>query len=481
MAKYNATAVKQNTPTVKNLAGGDAYKPSDKMELVSIVLTSFLGDQFYRSGSATENRLRELVAKIPDKQFVAKAALYGRNEFGMRSVSHVIAADLGKHVKGEEWTKRFFKNIVRRPDDMLEILAFSLQNNGDVVPNAMKKGFASAIEEMNEYSLAKYRGEGRTVNMYDVVNLVHPRPTPAVKALMTGELKPAETWEVALTQAGQSDEVDDAKEQAWATLLSEKKLGYFALLRNLNNIRKQAPEALPLALEQLVDEKAIRKSLVLPFRFQTAYKLLEGEAGTEKILAAISKAATISLANVPTFEGKTLVALDVSGSMGGFGRSNSPASIGALFAAALGISQDNVDLMTFDTKAAWVTIPTGIDLFGAVGRIPFRGGGTDFHLIFDNAKEVYDRIIVLSDMQGWVEGSYRTANTFQTSFKAYKARTGANPMVYSFDLTGYGTLAFPEDKVCLLAGFSDKVFDLMGLIEGGNRKALVDAIEAVTI
>jgi hypothetical protein len=48
--------------------------------------------------------------------------------------------------------------------------------------------------------------------------------------------------------------------------------------------------------------------------------------------------------------------------------------------------------------------------------------------------------------------------------------------VYSFDLQGYGSLQFPEQNVFALAGFSDKVFDLMQLLET-DRIALIREIE----
>ena len=59
-------------------------------------------------------------------------------------------------------------------------------------------------------------------------------------------------------------------------------------------------------------------------------------------------------------------------------------------------------------------------------------------------------------MQGWI-GYHNPSN----ACNIYKAKTGANPFIYSFDLAGYGTLQFPEHQVFCLAGFSEKVFDLI--------------------
>jgi hypothetical protein len=52
--------------------------------------------------------------------------------------------------------------------------------------------------------------------------------------------------------------------------------------------------------------------------------------------------------------------------------------------------------------------------------------------------------------------------------------------VYSWDLTGHGTSQFPEKKIFCLAGFSDKVFNTMALLEQ-DRGALIKEIEAVEL
>ena len=48
MSKFNTNLEKGKTLTT-NLAGGEAYKQTDELALVSILLTSFVNDQFYRN------------------------------------------------------------------------------------------------------------------------------------------------------------------------------------------------------------------------------------------------------------------------------------------------------------------------------------------------------------------------------------------------------------------------------------------------
>lgn len=243
MSKF---AIKSTGTKTTNLAGGQAYAQSPELELLSILLTSFANDQFYKSANDTFARLKELVV-VCDKKFVAKAAVYARTEFGMRSISHVVASELAKHIGGQDWAKKFYTEVVYRPDDIAEILAYHLSKNGKIT-NAMKRGLASAFDKFNAYSLAKYRGEGKDMKLIDAVNLLHPVPTDknkeALDALVKNELRSFDTWESELTKAGQEAETDEQKAEfkkdVWVTLITDRKIGYFALLRNLRNIIEQA-------------------------------------------------------------------------------------------------------------------------------------------------------------------------------------------------------------------------------------------------
>lgn len=419
---------------------------------------------------------------ICDKKFVAQAAVYARTEFGMRSITHCVASELAKHITGEKWAKDFYSAVIYRPDDMLEILSYHSSKNGKL-PNAMKKGLAKAFDKFDTYSLAKYRGEGKGFKLIDVVNLVHPTPTEknsnAIKALVKGELKSFDTWEVELSKAGQSasseEEKQDFKKEAWVKLITEKKLGYFALLKNLRNIIEQAPEIINVAMEQLTNEALIKKSLVLPFRFLTAFeeiqKLNDGKI-VRDVLMALNKAVDISVSNVPKFDGETLVVLDVSGSMHESGN-KSPHIIGALFSAVL-VKSNNADFMTFSDNAQYRNVNPMDSTITISNSMRFASGGTNFHSIFQTANKKYDRIIILSDMQGWIGRECPTVE-----FRNYKATTGANPFIYSFDLKNYGSMQFPEPNVFALAGFSEKCFDIMKLMET-DKTALIGEVKKVS-
>lgn len=483
MAKFN-TASPTPTRTV-NLAGGEAYQEPAKLELVSLLLTSFLSNQFYKKAEDQTKRLEELVGQV-DPLFAAKAAIYARNEFGMRSVTHVVAGEVAHKVRGEKWTAAFFDKVVHRPDDMLEIAAYYLSKYAGVkagkrrpLPNSLKRGLARAFGRFDTYQLAKYRGEEKDVKLVDLVNLIHPKPTDknreALAALVKGELKSTDTWEVRLTQAGQTaktaEQKAELKEEAWKQLLSERKIGYFALLRNLRNILEQAPEMVGTACELLTEERLIHKSLVMPFRFVTAVEELEKVPGAGAYGPALAKATDIAVANCPELPGKTLVALDVSGSMAG-----KTAQIASLFAAVILKRNATADLVRFHDRAEYHNVLKSDSVLSIAKSIRGSDNGTNFHAIFKAiGTRPYDQIVILSDMQGWMGYNAPTKD-----LTAYRLLTGVKTKVFSFDMAGYGTLQFPESDVYAIAGFSEKVFDLMATLME-DRQTLIHKIESVEL
>jgi len=515
MTKFNATPTTQ--PRTTNRAGGPAHTQEAKLALATHLLTSFVQDQFYRSEAEGIQELEARMAAVDDKAFVAKAALYARNRYHMRSVTHLAAAYLADTVKGARWTRPFFRRVVERVDDITEILARYIAVYGRrPLPNALKDGLAAAFREFDAYQLAKYRAEGKALKLVDAVNLLHPKPNPAhtanvsaarfaalpegvrakarvlredvgegtvtltaQEALMLGLLVSADTWEARLSQAGQAEDAEGAgaaKAEAWRDLLATGKLGYMALLRNLRNILRQADaETVSRAAAQLADPERVAKSKLLPFRFPTAYDALRAECVDHpqyrEVVLALAQAMDHAVANCPVLPGKTLIALDVSGSMVG-----RPVKIGALFAAVL-YKRNDADLLLFDTRATLPQLDVlhpVLSLAGEIERL-VTGGGTDFDLVFQCAPRAYDRIVILSDMQAWVH--YHTP---AEALRAYKARTGADPHVFSWDLTGYGTAQFPAPRIYTLAGWSERALEVMGLLET-DRQALVHAIEAITL
>jgi hypothetical protein len=354
--------------------------------------------------------------------------------------------------------------------------------HGGQIPAAVRKGFGEALNRFDAYQLGKYKAKTREIGLYDLVRIIHPPHNKLFKQLLEGTLPIPETWETRLSEAGSDAKL---KEKAWSDLVLERKIGYFALLRNLRNIVQQAPSILDEALEMLREEKLIKKSLVLPFRFMTAYDVftpdpyyarecVELDATlSRKVIRTLDDAVSISLNNVPHLPGSTLVAIDVSGSMCG-----RPADIASLFGAVL-VKTNDCDCIRFAGDAHYANVNTKDSVATIRGQLRGSGGSTDFRKIFQTANKPYDRIIILSDMQAWV-GYETPREQFRDYKRSSRMRYGINPTVYCFDLQGYGTLQFPEKNVYQLAGFSDKIFDVMAMLEE-DQNALIHVVENVEL
>lgn len=476
---------KPSTKTV-NLAGGKAFKETAKLELASILATTFLKDGFYRSADDTIALIQVLMSQIPDQKFAAKAALWARHKHGIRSASHLVAAEIGKNVKGAEWTKSFFNKVVRRPDDVTEILACYMSLHGKPIPNSMKKGLAEAVNRFDEYSLAKYHGEGSDLSMVDAVNLIRPKATEALNKLMHGQLKNVDTWESRMSAAGTSEEEtsNTTKAEVWHSLLKEGKLGYMALLRNLRNMLDADLQSVDIGrlCEQLENESHIYGSLVLPFRFLSAFKAIRGHLSpyTTKVIKSLAIASETSLKNVPYFDGDTCIMLDVSGSMTSATTRDLPVfQVAAMFAAVLA-KHNNADVILFDENGRYANLNTQDSLFTITERLSqlFTGGGTNLQAAFEAMKgsgKKYDRIVILSDMQAWMDGGRP-----QVKFQHIETGEVFKPKIFSFDLAGLGSLQFPEKNIFCLAGWSDKSLSIMKALDK-DQDAMVKEIEETVI
>jgi 60 kDa SS-A/Ro ribonucleoprotein len=442
-------------------------------------------DQHYEAARDTEERLGRALAQV-DPKFAAQAAIYARHEHGIRSVSHLVAAIVAHEVKGEQWVKDFIYAVVRRVDDMTEIVsAFKQKYPGQPIPNSLKKGLAKAFDKFDRYQLAKYRGEGKGFKLVDLVNLVHPRPSEknaeALHDLVNGTLRAERTAAVALSEAGKGAKTEEektkAKQAAWNQLIVTGDIGYMSLLMNLRNVEQTGDkELIGLAAELLKDPARVKGSLILPFQYLTAL----AHVSERKIKTALNKAVEISVENMPQLPGQNLIAVDHSGSMGdGLGSRKFQAD---LFGAML-LTKTDADFMVFGTSAGYASdVYDGqgiLTMAQKFGNVPPPGGhGTNFNTIFEKANKPYDRIFIFSDMQSWMGDRYYGTSS-QTALDKYKKRKSADPFVYSFDLAGYGTSQFRmEGRSAQIPGLSEKVFQLIGAVEE-DREALVHKIEAI--
>jgi 60 kDa SS-A/Ro ribonucleoprotein len=249
-------------------------------------------------------------------------------------------------------------------------------------------GLRAAFTKFDSYQLAKYNRNG-PVKLRDVLFLTHAKPVTAEQAeiwrqLVEGTLPPADTWEVRLS-AG------DQKRESWELLLREYKLGALALLRNLRNMQAAGVDA---ALVERALE-LVRVERVLPFRFVAAARYApQWEQALEQAMFA-------SLREQKRLAGRTVLLVDVSGSMEA---SLSARSEMQRMDAACGLAvllreiAEQVSVYTFSEQLVRVPARRGFALRDAIVASQPHSG-TYLARALAELREGCDRLIVITDEQ----------------------------------------------------------------------------------
>jgi 60 kDa SS-A/Ro ribonucleoprotein len=396
-------------------AKGRAFAPEQELRraLMNCMLWE---DQFYEDGIAIAERIGALVPKVKPEA-VAAMAVEAREAMKLRHAPLLIVREMARHEGHKALVAATLERIVQRPDELTEFLAIywadvlgpMQQRKKRAVSAQVKKGLARAFAKFDAYQLAKYDRDG-AVRLRDVLFLVHAKPKDARqekvwKELIDGTLNAPDTWEVALS-AGKD------KKATFERLLTENKLGYLALLRNLRNMEsaKVDPKLVEGAI--LARRGAER---VLPFRYVAAARAAPG------FEAALDKALLADLAGRPKLAGKTLVVVDVSGSMYGSYMSarsdmNRATAAAALAAILRELCEEVRVYATAGNDATRVhatkLVPArrGMALIDAIyGQCqPLGGGGIFLKQVMDYLKKEErraDRVVVVTDEQDCGVGS----------------------------------------------------------------------------
>ena len=495
--------------TVRNHEGAKAYAMTTEMELYTAVVTSALSDKFYESNNRRMERIASLIRQA-DPVFVAKLAVYTRTQMNLRSIPMFLIVELAKIHNGDSLVKRTIGRCVLRADEIMELLmCYQLRNsNGNgtkklhKLSRQVQEGLKDAFNRFDEYQFAKYNRSDLDVKLKDALFLVHPKAdNPGQQEIFnkiaSDSLQPPYTWETQLSESGQKhfltvEEKEAATKALWEELIDSGKVGYMALLRNLRNIldANVSLSHIEKVAAFISDPANVAKSKQLPFRFFAAYKKLIGTKAKYSgcFSFALESAVAASVANLKGFGPDTdvLVAADVSGSMY---TPVSPKSsvmcydIGILLSMLLKSRCSSVISGMFGSTWKVLDLPqedilaNTIEMKARNGEVGYSTNGYAVidYLIENNIR--MDKVMMFTDMQMW--DSRFADKHLQASWNRYRQMyPGAK--LYLFDLSGYGDapVRLASDDVTLIAGWSDKVFDVLNAIENGeDALAQIDKIE----
>jgi len=428
----------------------------------------------------------------------------------LRCVNHAVPGSRRLSPRGT------LGETLRRADEPGEAVAYWTAHYGRKMPMWFKRGVGdAAIALWTERAVLKYDSDSAAWRMGDVLELCHPNDANAGAQRMRPYQADLFAWLLAdrhnrdeaktppetlpmiraraelmalsvadrravlrtpewLSEAGMTWESlagwlqGPMDREAWEAIIPT--MGIMAITRNLRNFDQAGVSddvAATVAL-RLMNADEISRSRMFPFRFLSAYLAAPSDRWRHPLGVALRHSAL----NVPAFPGRTLVAIDVSGSMSATLSEKSSVErwkVGALFAAVVAHRNGHgaVDVVAFATNSAKVDITHGgsilrdVETFGSVFRKNYEDGwggkighGTNTAAAVQRHYAGHDRVIVMTDDQS------RDGDPGSV--------IPANVDLFTFDLAGYdraSTATAPHRH--LTSGFSDKGWDLIARADRG--------------
>ncbi len=366
------------------------------------VMSCFLWeDNFYEDGVLIGERIKQLADKV-SLATVCAMAVEARTVHHLRHVSLWLLISAIEKGRGNTLVADTIAKVVQRADELAELLSMYWKDGKKPLSAQLKKGLAKAFQKFDAYALAKYNRDS-TVKLRDVLFLCHAKPKDDAqaelwKSLVGNTLETPDTWEVALSSGAN-------KKEAFERLLTEGKLGYLALLRNLRNMVEAGVET-TLVKAAITARKGANN--VLPFRFVAAAKVAPVfEAELDSAMLGI-------LSQERKLPGKTVIVVDISGSMrSALSAKSQMTRMDAACTTASIIRELCEDVSVYATAGndgrrvhATKLVPArhGMALTDAItGMYSVLGGGGIFlKQVMDYINEhekIIDRVIVITDEQ----------------------------------------------------------------------------------
>lgn len=391
--------VKSSIPHELTHEGARAARINADQALRRSIMSCLLYEnEFYEDGVIIADRIGDLVKQVSTVS-VAEMAVEAREKMHLRHVPLLLMTHLARVATGMSLVSETLPKVIQRADELAEFLAIYAKVNG-VTPdkikpklsNQVRKGLAAAFGKFSEYALQKYNRDG-AIKLRDVLFLCHAKPRDDEQAalwqrLIDGKLAIPDTWETQLS-AGKD------KRETFTRLISEGKLGYLALLRNLRNMEQAGVD------RKLVNDAILARrngaDKVLPFRFVAAAR---AAVSFEPVL---DQALLATINDLKPMDGMTAILVDVSGSMDN--KLSARSDLTRKDAAAALASIWPGDRRVFSFANDLIEVPARIGMAGIDAIQQSQSGGTRLFSAIDEVNRTvrYDRIVVITDEQAFQE------------------------------------------------------------------------------
>lgn len=485
-------------PTTSNKEGYHSYTRSAEEQYIQTLVTNTLGNTFYadqRQLLAEAEELHREMAQV-NPLFMAKAIVYARNEGYMRLQPLFGLAILSAY--RPDLFSQIFLNVVRIPSDLTDFLTILKGLGRGEGGRAVKRQVNRFLAGISEYWAIKYNGRGRGYSLGDAIATAHPKPAdlkqqalyryligqeanlsllPQVEALEQLKRAGSEAEQLMWIEAGKlphevvTGAVKPTK-AVWEALLHQMPI--FALLRHLNALDRagvfEDRNNLAIAVERLTDQRALKKSKILPFRFAAAFRQVQHPV----LRDALRDAAEYTFDNLPDLEDQTAIFLDISGSMNG-----EYLQIGSVFALALyKKTQGNSLFWLFDTVVEDARPSRRDSILSQADRIQARGGtdtGAPVRKLLNERRKV-DQIVMITDEQ------QNHGSPFYEALQKYRSKVNPNVKAYIIDIAPYRNAMVPQPdrNTFYIYGWSDTVLSYIAQSAKGYG-SMVEKIEMMDL
>lgn len=502
-----------------NEAGAPAYAFEDKHALAQYAVTGTFHGVFYADESTQLKRVEELCQKV-DSEFLAKLAVYSRLNGKMKDMPAFFCAVLA--ARGET---KLLEQIFDKAIDNSKMLCNFVQI---IRSGALgRKSFGTAVKRCIQTWLIKRGGKAlfnasighSDPSLADIIKMVHPRPRDKFQQNIFGYLIGKKDYKEALLpedlqifeqlKRGEISQVPNLPFRCLTNCNLDVKqwqsvalnMPWDTLRQNINQLNRKGVFVdtyktgfLNDIVNKITDADAVRKHNVFPFQIMTTYKNLESDVPHD-ISLAYQQAMEIAKENVPIFDGKTLIAIDVSGSMRGGGvmgngtGNTQPIDVAALMASIFLSQNKTTEVVAFHDSI----MMANLNPFDSIVRnteclVNIRSGGTNLSLVFQYLNEYnrkFDQVIVLSDNQSWLDNYiHNGTNMWEYSGQpnllwAQYSQKNHNCRLVCVDLQPYANTKVCDKpgKVLNIGGFSSSVFDVIKEFCNGDKTDFVGIVE----
>lgn len=468
-----------------NAAGAPAYARSPEDALAQLAATGTLGSTFYVDAKGQLDSLLDTAAKCAPA-WVMRCAIYARRWGRIKDAPAVLLAHLLTRDTG---LFRFAFPLVVDNEKMLRNFVQCVRSGA-----VGRKSLGTAARKVCAEWLNARDGEqlfrasvGKEPALADVIRLAHPKPPDAAREVLYAYLlgrpvaalgvlpEVVQRFEAAKLGAGEPPYDLDFRmltslkltQRQWTEIAL--RMSWQTLRMNLNTLQRHNVfddvGATTAICARLCNPELIARARAFPIQVYAAAKFADGSLPLA-VRQALAKAADLTTQNVPVLPGRTMIGVDVSGSMrtSYTGKREAASKLScleaaAVFSAALAWRNSAGAVLAPFTEELLPFRSTSTSLLGIandLARLP--GGGTDCSVVIEAAAaQKADTCILVSDNMSWARPP-----AVMSAWRHLKAVNPAARLVCIDLVPTLSSSIADEPDVLHVGGFSDDVFAVLG-------------------